>query len=631
MTFDSAAAICQANGMEQGYATYIKEGVGGPCAHGIHAKYFRSWAAESCSLQVKIAFESGQIAIVHAPEPDRANITNVENHVSPDTLNFFDTPWDASYPTMSDCVANAFCYVHSDEYCICDTDTTESIEYTTAAEVESADALMSTLHLGSADPTSFDDYINLGCSIEGVTVYSKSGDDCTSLTADTVFAFEWKSKPAFLKNAQSKVLIPDSSFSFRNPVQFISLSDPEVRDAYHETEEVLNSLFYDSSHPPFMAVRISQRFGLSNPSPAFIERVSTAYSTGSYGQLGSGEYGDLGAMIAAILLDDESRQVVLDADQTHGHLREPLIKVLSFFKSMGLQYASPLNIPTLMSTFETIGQGSFEHPSVFSFFLPEHVPSGGVQSAGLVAPESMALQGDNVLHLLDASWSTTKFGIIDCFRLRTFESLRHYNPFSCPNPAVEGNTDHSPAKLSFLPQSTTTSDDIINELDLLLTSGRLQDKNRAIIKSIVDPMMDDVAKAVRAAQQLILSTPEYHSTNLPRKQDNARVLTGYTEKPNAPYKAVVVLMMGGGVDSWNLLVPTCPSAHAEYVLARGTTHAIPVENLTSISAVGSDQACTEFGVNKHFPLLAELYTAGDLAFIANAGTYLSWLSCTFMC
>ena len=117
----------------------------------------------------------------------------------------------------------------------------------------------------------------------------------------------------------------------------MSLSDPENRDAYAELEEVLDHLFYYPSHPPFLATRIIQRFGISNPSPGFIERVATAYITGAYEQIGSGQYGDLGAMVAAILLDDESRAVVLDADQSHGHLREPLVKVLSFFRSMGLQ------------------------------------------------------------------------------------------------------------------------------------------------------------------------------------------------------------------------------------------------------------------------------------------------------
>jgi uncharacterized protein (DUF1800 family) len=79
--------------------------------------------------------------------------------------------------------------------------------------------------------------------------------------------------------------------------------------------------------------------------------------------MGSGKYGDLGAMVAAILLDDESRQVVLDSDQAHGHLREPLIKLMSFFRSMGLSYQIPLQAPTMAGTQDVIGQGAFESPS----------------------------------------------------------------------------------------------------------------------------------------------------------------------------------------------------------------------------------------------------------------------------
>ena len=188
------------------------------------------------------------------------------------------------------------------------------------------------------------------------------------------------------------------------------------------------------------------------------------------------------------------------------------------------------------------GQGSFENPSVFSFFPPEFSPPGVVQSAGLVAPESMVLSGDNILTLLDASYSTTKFGIVDCYGMNSFESWKHRYPFDCPS--EEGDTSLSPARISYTPQSIDSVDSIIDDLDLLLTSGRLQGSaNRALIKGLVEPMMGDVAKATRAAQQLIVSTPEYHTNNLPRKVDTPRLITGYTTKPKASYKAVVILML----------------------------------------------------------------------------------------
>jgi uncharacterized protein (DUF1800 family) len=189
--------------------------------------------------------------------------------------------------------------------------------------------------------------------------------------ADTIFGFEKQNKQYFLMNTKSTVHIVGSDYSFRNPVSFTNLADSAVRDMHYETDSILESLFYHPSHPPFMASRLIQRFGVSNPSPGFIERVATAYMTGSYdnGRFGSGKYGDLSALAAAILLDTETRQVALDADPINGHIREPLVKVLSFFRSQGVSYMSPLGVPTLLNTEDKIGQGSFESPGVFSFFL----------------------------------------------------------------------------------------------------------------------------------------------------------------------------------------------------------------------------------------------------------------------
>lgn len=126
--------------------------------------------------------------------------------------------------------------------------------------------------------------------------------------------------------------------------------------------------------------------------------------------------------------------------------------------------------------------------------------------------------------------------------------------------------------------------------------------------------------------QLILSTPEFHSSNLPRKQNTARQITGYATEPSSQYKAVVLLMMTGGVDSFNLLVPkgSCATgdAYQEYATARGS-HAIPKAQLLSISAVGSGQDCTQFGVNSNFPILADLYNQNEAVFFANTGVLAS--------
>ena len=48
-------------------------------------------------------------------------------------------------------------------------------------------------------------------------------------------------------------------------------------------------------------------------------------------------YGNLESVIAAIILDSESRSVVVDADPTSGSLIEPILKVMRVMRAMSFQ------------------------------------------------------------------------------------------------------------------------------------------------------------------------------------------------------------------------------------------------------------------------------------------------------
>ncbi|RYF36589.1 MAG: DUF1800 family protein, partial [Comamonadaceae bacterium] len=64
----------------------------------------------------------------------------------------------------------------------------------------------------------------------------------------------------------------------------------------------LDTLFNHPNVGPFFGKQMIQRLVTSNPSPAYVARVSAAFNNN-----GSGVRGDLGAVFAAILLDDEAR------------------------------------------------------------------------------------------------------------------------------------------------------------------------------------------------------------------------------------------------------------------------------------------------------------------------------------
>ncbi len=338
-------------------------------------------------------------------------------------------------------------------------------------------------------------------------------------------------------------------------------------------------------------------FGISNPSPGFIARVATAYKSGLFSGIGSGSYGDLAAMIAAILLDRESRSIALDADPSHGQLREPILKVTSLFHSMEAEYNVPKGWPKLFRL--GIGQDSYGAPSVFSFFLPEHSPAGVISLGGLVAPEAQVLAGSTVTKLLDGLLTTVKFGVLDCF-----QGFGHDTFGECPT--IEGApTDSQEGALTYSVEGATSIDEVLDDLSLLLTSGRLSDKNKEIIKDTVEDMYlnGDSDKAIRIAQQLILMSPEFHVWGqTTRNTGTKRSVRGYDSTPKHGYKAVVYIFLDGGVDSFNLLVPkgNCAGGknmYNEYVSARGP-QALPESHLLDIDASGSGQVCDTFGVHK---------------------------------
>ena len=191
-TFASAEAMCAEyqTGWGLGHPGSVKEPRANTvCSDGLKNALFRSWSNAWCTVKVKIDLATGYIAIVNEVEPDYSvNATaQVEELVSPDTMNFFKTVWDNEvYPASNDCLALPACSVHGNGYCICDTDVSESQVFTSTNEVTSIDQLMSLLHVGAVDPSTFDSgtYTDLGgCGIAGVNVYTKLGD-CSMLSSE---------------------------------------------------------------------------------------------------------------------------------------------------------------------------------------------------------------------------------------------------------------------------------------------------------------------------------------------------------------------------------------------------------------------------------------------------------------
>lgn len=124
-----------------------------------------------------------------------------------------------------------------------------------------------------------------------------------------------------------------------------------------------------------------------------------------------------------------------------------------------------------------------------------------------------------------------------------------------------------------VPKQTPTgregySSEIVDKLSTLLTAGRLG----ASAKEVIVAAFDDAGSAedgLRIAQQLIISTGEFHSTNVVQSSNQARESITFPEPTGKPYRAIVYILLNGGCDSFNMLTPyTCSNGLYESYLGK---------------------------------------------------------------
>ncbi|NVK29871.1 MAG: DUF1800 domain-containing protein [Gammaproteobacteria bacterium] len=143
-----------------------------------------------------------------------------------------------------------------------------------------------------------------------------------------------------------------------------------------DLERALDNLFYHPNVPPFISKQLIQRFVTSNPTPAYVERVARVFVDN-----GQGERGDLGAVIQAILLDDEALAGTQALPNQFGKLREPLIQTAHVWRNLDAR--SNTDRLWTWQLYKSHGQGPLQSPSVFNFFRPDYTPPGEI----LMAPE----------------------------------------------------------------------------------------------------------------------------------------------------------------------------------------------------------------------------------------------------
>lgn len=131
-----------------------------------------------------------------------------------------------------------------------------------------------------------------------------------------------------------------------------------------DLQGALDNLFNHSNVGPFIGKQLIQHLVKSNPTPAYVARVTAAFNNN-----GQGVRGDMQAVITAILLDPEARANDNGgADQpTDGHLQEPGLYLAGIVRAFNGQ----MNMQNYFaSDLATMGQDIFNPASVFNYYSP---------------------------------------------------------------------------------------------------------------------------------------------------------------------------------------------------------------------------------------------------------------------
>ncbi len=264
--------------------------------------------------------------------------------------------------------------------------------------------------------------------------------------------------------------------------QFLGASIPSGTDARTALRIALDTLFNHPNLAPFVSRQLIQRMVTSNPSAAYVRRVTATFAND-----GQGVRGDMRAVIRAILLDPAARDAARLKDATWGKLREPVHRFVQWARAFSATSASgSWNVGDLSDPAFRLGQSPLRSPSVFNFFRPGYMPPNtALATRGLVGPE---------------------------FQITNESTVASYVNFM--QGAIAGkNVGDLRADYGGLLALAASGEALVAELKLVMTGGQMSEATRVLLVSVVNGMpgksQSDLLNRVYAALTLVLAAPEY--------------------------------------------------------------------------------------------------------------------------
>ncbi|TXT41196.1 MAG: hypothetical protein FD135_527 [Comamonadaceae bacterium] len=283
---------------------------------------------------------------------------------------------------------------------------------------------------------------------------------------------------------------------------FLGITIPANTDAVTALKMALDTLFNHPNVGPFFGKQMIQRLVTSNPSPAYVARVASVFNNN-----GTGVRGDLKAVFAAVLLDDEARGPAGLTQSGFGKLREPMLRLIQWGRSFGINSArGSWKIGDQSDAASRLGQSPLRSPSVFNYFRPGYVPpSSALSATQSPAPEFQLVNESSVGGYLNVMQGIIRNGLwVSAPELPN-------NNISNANNGYDITAAYT-AELALVLDATA----LVKRLNLILCAGQLSAANQSLIVSALNATALTVSSTasaklnrVAAAVLLVMASSDY--------------------------------------------------------------------------------------------------------------------------
>ena len=254
--------------------------------------------------------------------------------------------------------------------------------------------------------------------------------------------------------------------------------------AEKDLNDAIDNIAYHPNVAPFISRQLIQHLVTSNPSSAYVRRISDVFTVNSRAQ------DQLHQVVRAILLDPEARNGHQDPTtaSTFGKLMEPALLITNILRSFGATsdgVLNSLNIGGSLMGAAEMNQDIFNPASVFNYFPPTaRVPGESAFGPEYAIFSSLsALRRDNFIYRV------------------IFLTI----PVAAPNRPIGTSIDLAPYDAL-----AATPDQLLDKLNILLLAGSMSAEMRSSIRTAVLTIPSTNPRLrVRTAVYLILTSSQY--------------------------------------------------------------------------------------------------------------------------